>query len=247
MKTLLRITLCLLICAASSVVLASADDRRIEETARASYNYRTVLERRVYIESRDGIVNLSGTVEDKDYKALAADTIADVPGVVRIDNEIVIKSTVAEQSDAWIARKVRSRLLVKANVSPMTTYVAVKDRIVTLNGTAESEAQKDLTEACAAAVDHVKAVRNNLVVKASRASRPADGDIIDDISITSQVKYALLTYHSTTAIRPRVETQAGTVVVTGEAASEAEKAVVTKLTEGVRGVKAVNNAMTVKG
>jgi osmotically-inducible protein OsmY len=245
MKTYTRIARVLL-CVAPIAVLASSNDRKIEQAARASYNYRTVLERHVSIESRDGVVTLSGTVEDKDDKALAADTVADLPGVERVDNEIVVKSSVPEHSDAWIALKVRSRLLVKANVSAATTNVSVKDGIVTLAGSAENAAQKELTEAYAKDIDDVKAVKNDLVIKDSTPARQTIGEIIDDASITSQVKYTLLTHRSTRALKTKIETKDGVVAVTGEAVSDAEKALVTKLVHGVRGVKSVGNAMTVK-
>lgn len=245
MKTYTPIAL-ILTCAAPSVLFASLNDRKIEEAARASYNYRTVLERHVSIESRDGVVTLSGTVEDKDDKALAADTVANLPGVEHVNNEIVVKSSVPEHSDAWIALKVRSRLLVKANVSAATTNVSAKDGIVTMTGTVENVAQKDLTEAYARDIDGVKSVKNELVVKTTSAPQQTVGEIIDDVSITSQVKYALLTHRSTSAIKTKIETKDGIVAITGEAASDAEKAFVTKLTEGVRGVKSVNNTMTVK-
>jgi osmotically-inducible protein OsmY len=107
-------------------------------------------------------------------------------------------------------------------------------------------AQKDLTEAYARDIDGVKSVKNELVVKTPSAPQQTVGEIIDDVSITSQVKYALLTHRSTSAIKTKIETKDGIVAITGEAASDAEKAFVTKLTEGVRGVKSVNNTMTVK-
>lgn len=61
-----------------------------------------------------------------------------------------------------------------------------------------------------------------------------DGILIDDVSITPRVKYALLTHRSTSAVKTTVTTKEGIVVVTGEAASDAEKALVTKLTGGSR-------------
>ena len=245
MKTYTRIILVLL-CVGPTALFASLVDRKIEAAARASYNFRTVLERHVSVESRDGIVTLSGTVEDNDAKTLAVDTVTDLPGVARVNNEIVVKSSVPENSDAWIALKVRSRLLVKANVSAATTNVSAKDGIVTMTGTVENVAQKDLTEAYAKDIDGVKSVKNQLVVKTTSAPQQTVGEIIDDVSITSQVKYALLTHRSTSAIKTKIETKDGIVAITGEAASDAEKAFVTKLTEGVRGVKSVNNTMTVK-
>ena len=238
----------LLILAAAPVALfaSSETDRKIEDAAKASYNYRTVLEDHVKVKANDGIVTLTGTVEDKDDKALAADTVENLPGVTAVKNEIKVKSSYPEHSDAWIAFKVRSRLLVKANVSAATTVVDVKDGVVTLTGTADNVAQKDLTAAYAKDIDWVKSVKNDIVIKDAPAPGTTVGEKIDDASITSQVKYALLSHKGTSAIKTKVTTVDGVISITGEAASDAEKSLVTKLAQDVRGVKSVNNNMTVK-
>ena len=242
------IPILLILAASPFLAFASSDtDRKIEDAAKASYNYRTVLEDHVRVKADDGIVTLTGTVQDKDDKALAEDTVKNLPGVKDVKNEIIVKAPYPEHSDAWIAFKIRSRLLVKANVSAADTKVAVKDGVVTLTGTADNTAQKELTGLYAKEIDGVKSVKNDLVVK---VVPPAPGSTVsekmDDASITSQVKYALLTHKSTSALKTKVTTTAGVVVITGDAASDAEKSLVTKLAEGVRGVQSVENNMTVK-
>ncbi|MBI3887128.1 MAG: BON domain-containing protein [Opitutae bacterium] len=238
----------LLIVASPLVLLASSEtDRKIEEAAKASYNYRTVLEDHVNVKAHDGVVTLTGNVQDKDDKSLAQDTVENLPGVMSVKNEITVKSNFPEHSDAWIALKIRSRLLVKANVSAATTTVEVKDGVVTLGGTADNAAQKDLTAVYAKDIDWVKSVTNDIVVKDKLAATETVGEKIDDASITSQVKFALLTHKSTSALKTKVTTNDGLVAVSGEAANDAEKSLVTKLAQDVRGVKSVSNKMTVKG
>jgi osmotically-inducible protein OsmY len=246
MKTYTRIAF--LIAAALPVALfASSTDSKIEETATSSYNYRTVLANQVSVTSSDGVVTLTGTVQDRDDRALAEDTVANIPGVVSVNNQIVVKSDVPEHSDAWIALKVRSELLIKANVSATATKVDVKDGVVTLSGTASSAAQKDLTAAYAKDVDNVKAVENNIEVVAPAAgSSSTVGEVIDDASITSEVKYALLSHGSTSALATKVTTVDSVVSITGVAGSDAERDLVTKLAQDSRGVKSVINNMTVK-
>ena len=234
----------LLVIIASPIVLfaSSTVDRKIEEAAKASYNYRTVLEDHVSVKANDGVVTLTGTVQDKDDRNLAADTVENLPGVVSVRNEIKVEPTYPEKSDAWMAVKIRSRLLVKANVSAASTKVAVVDGNVVLSGTADNSAQKELTEVYAKDIDGVKSVKNEIVV----TDKPTIGEKIDDASITSQVKYALLTHKSTSALKTKVVTSDGVVLVTGEASSDAEKSLVTKLASDVRGVSSVSNKMTVK-
>jgi osmotically-inducible protein OsmY len=247
MKTYTRIALLLAATLPVALFASSTTDGKIEDAAKGSYNFRTVLDGRVSAKSDDGIVSLTGTVQDKDDKALAEDTVENLPGVVRVDNQIVVKSEVPEHSDAWIALKIRSELLVKANVSATATKVDVKNGVVTLTGTAINSAQKDLTEAYAKDIDNVKSVRNEMVVESPSPSVASTiGDSIDDASITSQVKYALLSHHSTSALATKVVTENAVVNITGVANSDAEKALVTKLAQDTRGVKSVVNDMTIK-
>jgi hyperosmotically inducible periplasmic protein len=246
MKTKNLSALLLLLANPLALVASSADDRKIEQAAQASYNYRTVLADHVKVKASDGVVTLTGTVQDKGDKALAEDTVENLPGVTRVKNEIAITPMHPEHSDAWMAWKIRSRLLVKGNVSASSTTVAVQNGVVTLGGTAANPAQKELTEVYARDIEGVKTVKNDIVLKDQPAPGPTIGEKIDDASITSQVKYALLTHKSTHAIKTKVTTIEGRISITGEAASAAEKALVTKLAEDVRGVKSVSNAMTVK-
>ena len=224
---------------------SSETDRKIEDAAMASYNYRTVLDGHVKVESNDGVVTLTGTVPDKDDKNLAADTVENLPGVQRVDNQIKVEPSYPEHSDAWIAFKIRSTLLVKANVSAIHTKVVVNDGNVTLSGTADNPAQKDLTEAYAKDIDGVKSVKNEIVVQ-DNPKAEAVGEKIDDASITSQVKFALLGHESTSALKTHVTTTDGVVHITGDADSDAEKSLVSKLAQDVRGTKSVINDMVVK-
>ena len=240
-------TLLVILVAGPIVLLASsATDRKIEDAAKASYNYRTVLEDNVKVKANDGIVTLTGTVQDKDDKALAADTVENIPGVTSVKNEIKVESKYPEHSDAWMAFKIRSRLLVKGNVSATNTKVAVQDGNVILSGTADNAAQKELTEVYAKEIDWVKSVKNDIVIKDQPALAETAGEKIDDASITSQVKYALLTHKGTSAIKTKVKTIDGVVVITGTAANDAEKSLVTKLATSIRGVASVTNDMNLK-
>jgi osmotically-inducible protein OsmY len=255
----------LLILVASPLAMfaSSATDRKIEEATKASYNYRTVLEDRVKVKASDGIVTLSGTVADKDDKALAEDTVENLPGVLSVKNDIKIESAYPEHSDGWMAVKIRSRLLVKANVSATSTKVAVVDGNVILTGTAKNAAQKELTEVYAKDIDGVKNVQNDIVITSDYATTSGDrmadrdrtanstgsdtmGEKIDDASITSQVKFALLSHKSTSALKTKVTTTDGVVRVSGDANSDAEKSLVTKLAQDVRGTRSVTNDMIVK-
>lgn len=225
----------------------TATDKQIETTAENSYNYRVVLDHHVKVDADNGVVTLTGKVFSDEQSRIAEDTVSDIPGVVRVENHLKIKGA-QEGSDEWIAIKVRSRLLAKANVSLADTKVGVKDGVVELIGTADSQAQKDLTEAYVKDIDGVRSVQNEIVVADNAATPRANtvGDKIDDSSITAQVKYELFSHKSTSALKTKVSTYNGNVVISGDATNDAEKDLVTKLAKSVRGVASVDNNMMVR-
>lgn len=226
-----------------------AMDARIEDAARNSYVFRTHLkDDSIKVDAKEGVVTLKGSAADDSHKMLAEETVASLPGVVRVDNQIDVESAPKEMSDDWIAIKAWSRILLQSDASATDTHIAVKDGVVTLTGNADSEAQKELTELCLKDMEGVKGVENKLVVATPPAEpRRSMREVIDDASITAQVKYALLTHRSTSALKTDVTTKNGIVVVNGKAKNEAERTLVTKLARNVRGVKEVRNEMKVAG
>ncbi len=233
----------------STPVRASETDDRIESSFKKTYVYTTYLkDDAVKAESKDGVVTLTGTVAEESHKALAQDTVANLPGVSRVDNKLATKAEVAAASaDTWIGRKVSLTLLFHRHVNAGQTAVAVKDGVVTLQGQASSLAQKELTAEYARDIEGVKEVRNEMTVAAApEKTERTEGAKIDDASITAQVKTALLTHRSTSSVKTKVETRNGVVTLTGIAKNAAEKSLVTKLVDDIQGVTSVKNEMTVE-
>src|SRR3989442_6345455 len=71
------------------------------------------------------------------------------------------------------------------------------------------------------------------------------GEQIDDATITTKAKAALLANRSTGALRTSVTTKDGVVTITGTAKNQAEKDLVTRLVRDIKGVKNVDNDMTI--
>jgi hyperosmotically inducible protein len=67
--------------------------------------------------------------------------------------------------DAAITGKVKSALIADSDVKAMKIDVDTKDHVVSLNGTADSQAHADKAVTIAKGVDGVKSVDNNLTVK----------------------------------------------------------------------------------
>jgi osmotically-inducible protein OsmY len=234
--------------ASSTPLLASETDGRIESSFKGSYVSQTYLKGdAVKAESKDGVVTLSGTVNDASHKGLAEETAANLPGVTKVDNRLELKAEYpAEQTNEWLAMKVRAALLFHRNVSMVNTQVNVEEGIVTLRGEVASEAEKELT-AEYANVEGVKEVKNEMTVaKAPKNTDRTMGEKIDDASITAQVKIALLFHRSTSALKTSVATKDGIVTLSGKAANGAEKDLVTKLVRDIHGVNSVVNDMAVE-
>ena len=232
----------------STPLLAADTDSRIESSAAKSYVFKTYLkDDSIKTESRDGIVTLTGTVADASQKSLAQETVEGLPGVIRVNNDLVVNGDQpAVHSDSWISMKVKSALLFHRYVSATGTTVYTKDGIVTLEGVASSPAAKELTTEYAKDVDNVVAVHNNMTIaETPENASETTGDKIDDASISAQVKSSLLSHHSTSAVHTGVSTTDGVVTITGVAKNDAEKALVTKLATDINGVTSVINNMTI--
>ncbi len=236
-------------------VRAADTDRRIESAAAKSYTFKTYLkDDSIKTSSKDGVVTLTGKVAEESHKSLAEDTVASLPGVKSVDNQLVLSTeSPVKHSDTWITTKVKTALLFHRNVSASGTTVYTKDGVVTLQGVARSLAAKELTTEYAKDIDNVKQVKNEMTVAATTTAdatatpkpEPTLGDKIDDASITAQVKAALLTHRSTSALHTGVSTSGGVVTLTGVAKNDAEKSLVTKLATDIEGVTSVINNMTI--
>jgi len=234
--------------ASGTPLLASETDARIDSSAKESYVFKTYLKGdAVKAESKDGVVTLSGTVNDASHKGLAEETVVNLPGVKSVDNRLELKAEYpAEQTNEWLAMKIKAALLFHRNVSATGTEVYVEEGIVTLRGEAASEAEKELTTEYAN-VGGVKKVKNEMTVaKEPKKEGQTMQEKIDDASITAQAKIALLTHRSTSALKTSVATKDGIVTVGGKAANAAEKDLVTKLVSDIHGVNSVVNDMTVE-
>lgn len=227
-------------------VQASKMDNQIESSAKQSYVFKTYLQGDdIKIKSKDGAVTVSGEVIDESHKLLAEETVAGLPNVKSVDNQLKIKGDPTKNSDAWLVTKVKSTLLFHRSVSAKTE-VDVKDGIVTLRGAAASQAQRELTTEYVKDIEGVKDVRNEMTVAGVAEESRTVGDKIDDSSITAQVKMTLLYHRSTSGIKTKVTTKDGVVTLHGKAGSTAEMDLAAKLANDVKGVKSVENRMIVE-
>lgn len=226
---------------------AAKMDDRIASAAKKSYVFKTYLQGDdIKIESTNGAVTLTGIVSEESHKSLAQETVASLPGVKSVDNRLAIKGEPpTANSDAWISAKVKTMLVFHRNVSAMT-QINTADGIVTLQGEAANQAQKDLTGEYAKDVEGVKGVKNEMSVTTTSKKTRTAGEKIDDASITAQVKMTLLYHRSTSALNTKVTTKKGIVTLSGKGSDAAALSLATKFANDVNGVKGVKNRMTIE-
>ena len=249
MKTMYRLVVMIVAAVALlalSMPVYASKDSGIESSAKKSHVFMTYLKADdITIQSKDGAVTLTGTVSEESHKSLAQETVAGLPGVKSVDNRLEVKGTPpAMNSDAWISTKVKTMFLFHRSVSAMTE-VNTTDGIVTLQGKATSQAQKDLTTEYAKDVEGVKDVKNEMTIAKTSKNTQTVGRKVDDASITALVKMTLLYHRSTSALNTSVTTNNGVVTLSGKASNAAEKDLATKFAKDVNGVKSVNNQMTI--
>lgn len=246
MKFKYSVTLLAALLVTSMSVLASKLDDRIESSAMKSHVFKTYLKNDdVKVESKAGVVTLTGTVGKQSNKSLAQDTVASLPGVKGVKNKLEVKGEQPDKSsDAWLITKVKTTLLFHSNVSALTEVLA-KDGNVTLQGKATSQAEKDLTTEYAKDIEGVKDVNNEMTVSGTPKKKSTLSEKIDDASITAEAKMVLLSHSSTSAVHTKVETKNGVVSLRGKAKNTAEIDLVTKYVSDINGVRKVKNQMTV--
>jgi hyperosmotically inducible periplasmic protein len=214
--------------------------------------------------TQDGTVELTGTVENEQQKALAEQTAKGVSGVSQVNNLIKVNyeesgnaskdididrgkidrdkdggvENVSERSnDSWISFKTKLALYANDKVAGHDINVESKNGVVTLIGKVPNADAKNTAIQVAQGIDGVKKVNDQLqVVPASLKEVVAD----KDDNITNNINAALKKEPGLNDLDLTVNTNNGVVTLTGEAdnMNQLDKAI--QVARHVKGVKAVN-------
>ena len=226
---------------------ASEADDQIVSAFKQSYVFRTYLTGDVFtVESHDGVVTLNGAISTTSHKVLAQELVTLLPGVVRVENHLAPGGNMAVESEsAWLGRQVKLILKFHRHINAGKTAVSVKSGTVTLKGEASSQGEKDMITAYAKDIEGVRKVKNEMTVSALPELAEQPCAKMDDASVSAQVKTALWTQLSTTAMKITVATQAGAVTLTGWVKNAAAKELISKSVADIQGVTSVMNEMTI--
>jgi osmotically-inducible protein OsmY len=224
-------------------------DDLIVASAKNSYNFNTCLKGdRINVVSKRGAVTLTGRVQNDFHRALAEETLAGLPGVRRVNNQLsVLDPPGRQEPNRALEGRVQAALQLNRELGPLPIQVQARDGVVTLAGAVDTRLRKRKAEAYVKGLDGVVRVVNELQVVGSAPSRTRELQArIDDASISAQVKLALLFHRATRSLRTRVRTDRGTVTLEGVARNPQERDQATRIARRIEGVKAVRNRMTVE-
>jgi hyperosmotically inducible periplasmic protein len=209
---------------------------------------------------RAGKATLTGKVEEDVSRDLAQQIALGVSGIKKVDNQIVVEADYVPPArssgdrsfgdvieDATITAAVKSKLLWSKHAEGLATNVDTMGGKVTLAGTADSGAARELAERLAMNTRGVTAVDNRLVVKkgakptAAASAKRAARDAVSDSWITTKVKSTYMYSRNITGSDISVSTSDGIVTLSGKVDSGAERALAIEFAENVRGVKSVES------
>ncbi|MFY9222789.1 MAG: BON domain-containing protein [Blastocatellia bacterium] len=142
--------------------------------------------------------------------------------------------------DTAITSRVRTRLANDATLHLFRINVDTRQGIVTLSGILPSEDRKRRAGELAAEVSGVRQVENLLQVGQTRRI-----DRFEDAVITSRITSRLIQDPLTHTLAIDVESQKGTVILTGRVQSEQEKKEAERIARSTTGVVAVENQLEI--
>ena len=121
------------------------------------------------VETRKGVVQLSGFVDSRAQIDRALALARAVPGVTEVENSVSLKgkpSTAATKiDDATVTGRVKTALLADPDIRSFDISVLTHKSVVQLTGFVNSQAQIDRAVRIAAATEGASSVKNGLLIK----------------------------------------------------------------------------------
>jgi len=147
-------------------------------------------------------------------------------------------------TDAGITAKLKTTYLFNEHLNSFRINVDTENRHVTLQGAVKSDIQRDLAGQIAENVDGVEGVTNRLQVTEGEVREPEETDrtftqAVTDATTTASVKMALAFESGVKASEIDVDTSWGTVTLSGQVKTKAERSLAVKTAEDVSGVQKV--------
>lgn len=195
-------------------------------------------------------VTLDGQVPSEQIKAVAGAIALDTSGVKEVHNNLGINPSTARNpeteglgervADLEIKTLVNEDLSQNTELSGKHIATEVKNRTVTLSGTVETAAQKNQAEHIAWQVTGVQGVTDNL--SATNAQTNPESA---DTKLAHRVEFELYSTKAISLKTVQIRADDGTVTLTGNVTSRAEKLLAEKTAQSVEGVRKVVDSLAV--
>ena len=146
--------------------------------------------------------------------------------------------------DSAITAKVKAALVDHDNIKSTDISVKTDQKVVTLSGFVESQAQAEEAVKVAKGVEGVTSVSDKLHVR--DAKEGSVKDYAGDTATTSEIKAKLLADDIVPSRHVKVETTDGVVQLSGTVDSQAQSDRAESIAKAVDGVKSVKNDLKTK-
>ncbi|CAH0168316.1 periplasmic protein [bacteria symbiont BFo1 of Frankliniella occidentalis] len=124
----------------------------------------------ISVETHSGVVTLNGFVTSQDQAEKAVAVAGKVEGVKSVSDKLHVKDSTKQTmkgyaGDTATTSEIKAKLLADDIVPSRNVKVETTNGVVQLSGTVKTQAQSERAEGIAKAIDGVKSVKNDLVVK----------------------------------------------------------------------------------
>ena len=122
------------------------------------------------VDTQEGVVRLSGNVEQEKARQEAEKLARNTEGVKAVKNEIELGDPTFKENvtDAWIVTKIKAKLSASGDVNPFNIDVDAVEGVVTLSGIVKKEEAKREAERIARDTKGVKEVHNQIKVETEK-------------------------------------------------------------------------------
>jgi hyperosmotically inducible periplasmic protein len=198
----------------------------------------------INVQTTQAEVTLTGQVPSEQVKAVASAIALDTSGVKEVHNNLGINPSTARNpetaglgervADLEIKTLVSEALAQNAELAEKHIATDVKNQTVTLSGTVETVAQKNQADHIAWQVTGVNGVTDNL----RAVNAQTNPESIDD-KLAHRIEFELYSTKAISLKTVQIHADNGTVTLTGNVSSRAEKLLAEKTAQSVEGVRKV--------
>jgi hyperosmotically inducible periplasmic protein len=172
----------------------------------------------------------------------------------------VAAKTGHQLADSWLTTKIQAQYFADDDIKARNINVSTRDKIVTLTGYVDNEPQRELAVQIAKTTDGVQQVNDRLTLSdrgresgaiATTGAAPSSGpaepvrQAFDDAQLTARVQSQFFVDDRVKGRRINVDSSNGVVTLTGDVASEDERAQALLLARTTDGVQRVEDHLTV--